>query len=72
MKWITVGIGTERRDNGTRRFVVDFAVQSDKPVSRFRQNIVWGLLVVALFGASIYALDRTDVPDTVNTATVWR
>ena len=57
MKYLTVGIGTEKVDESTRRFSVDIGLRSTKPANEQLRNYVASAIAVIAFALSIMALN---------------
>lgn len=64
MKTLHLGVGTERVNPTTRRFMLDVGIESTKPASEGILNAIVIMAVVVGFALSIYALDATDVEPT--------
>lgn len=67
MKYLRIGVGTERVDSSTRRFMIDLGFEATKPSSERVRKAVTIAAVIIGFIAAIAALQATDVEAHPNT-----
>lgn len=60
MKYMRIGVGTEKVDDRTRRFMLDLGFESTKPSSEKTRNAVVATLAVVAFLTSIWLMQITD------------